>query len=89
MFTNTQKRVISNFVLLIIAVFSVLNLQATFGQVLKTFKTPATHPTGMTFDGNYIWLTDNMTYKIYRINPDNGEVVKTIKSPGFDPVGLA
>lgn len=89
MFTNTQKRVISNFVLLIIAVFSFLNLQATFGQVLKTFKTPATHPTGMTFDGKYIWLADNMTYKIYRINPDNGEVVKTIKSPGFDPVGLA
>ena len=89
MFKNTQKRVMGNFVILVIAVLSFSNLQAAIGHAQKTFKTPATHPTGMTFDGEYIWLADKMTYKIYRINPQNGKVVKTIQSPGFDPTGLA
>lgn len=59
------------------------------GNALKVFKTPGDHPTGLTFDGKYIWICDSSTYKIYGLNPLNGKVKKTIEAPGFDPRGLA
>lgn len=62
---------------------------ATIGNAKQTFKTPAKHPTGMTFDGKNIWLADGGTHQIYQINPQNGKVLKAIKAPGFDPRGLA
>ncbi len=64
-------------------------LSALIGQAGKTFKTPAQHPTGMTFDGKLIWLADNGTYKLYAINPGDGSVKKTLPSPGFNPGGIA
>jgi hypothetical protein len=64
-------------------------LHAAVGKAKQTFKTPANHPTGMTFDGKYIWLADGGTYQICQINPQDGKVMKEIKSPGFDPRGLA
>lgn len=65
------------------------SLNATIGDAIKTYKTPAKHPTGMTFDGKNIWLADKMTYKIYAIDPQNGEVIKSFPAPGFEPRGLA
>jgi len=65
------------------------NSAAFIGSAQKTFKTPATHPTGMAFDGKSIWLADRETYQIYKIDPQDGKVIGTIKSPGFEPRGLA
>jgi len=62
---------------------------AVVGKAKQTFKTPADHPTGLAFDGKYIWLADGGTCQIYQIDPQNGKVIKQIKAPGFDPKGLA
>ncbi len=62
---------------------------AVVGKAKLSFKTPADHPTGMAFDGKFIWLADGGTFQIYQIDPQNGKVIKQIKSPGFDPRGLA
>jgi len=62
---------------------------AVVGAAKQTFKTPAEHPTGMTFDGKHIWLADRGTALLYQVNPKDGKVIKSIKAPGFEPKGLA
>ena len=62
---------------------------ARVGDVLKIINTPGPLPTGLTFDGKYLWLADASTDKIYKINPESGEVVSNFDSPGFHPEGLA
>lgn len=74
----------------LIALFSASSkTTATIGDAVKTFPTPAQHPTGMAFDGKSIWLADAETCQFYRINPEDGSVIQTLKTPGYDPKGLA
>jgi len=84
-----QKRIFIVLSLLVLICFAFSSLSAKIGDPVKTYKTPASHPTGITFDGKFFWLADNMTYKIYKIDPETGNVVGSIKTPGFDPRGLA
>lgn len=88
MFKYVCNSLLNCFIILFISTFSFSASKASIGDAVKTFKTPASHPTGMTFDGNSIWLADKMTYRIYKINPKDGNVIQSIKSPGFDPRGL-
>lgn len=64
-------------------------IEGVIGKSIKIYKTPGDHPTGMTFDGKYIWICDSSTYKIYKIDPLNGKIEKTIEAPGFAPRGVA
>jgi len=74
--------------LLLIIIFSSL-CYARVGDVIKTFKTPGPLPTGLTFDGKFLWLAEANTDKIYKINPKDGNVISGFESPGFHPEGLA
>lgn len=58
------------------------------GDILKVIKTPGPCPTGLAFDGKFLWLADNFTDKIYKIDPERGAVVSTYESPGHHPEGL-
>ncbi|MFC1850186.1 transglutaminase domain-containing protein [candidate division CSSED10-310 bacterium] len=58
------------------------------GKVVQTFKSPSTCPTGLTFDGRYVWLADHKTDTLVKIDPQNENVVHHIPSPGFWPTGL-
>ena len=62
---------------------------AKVGDIQKVIKTPGPCPTGLTFDGKNLWLADNFTDKIYKINPESGKVLKSFDSPGHHPEGLA
>ncbi|MDI6809271.1 MAG: transglutaminase domain-containing protein [Candidatus Eisenbacteria bacterium] len=62
---------------------------AATGDVEKSFPTPRSCPTGLTFDGKYLWNCDRKTDMLYKIDPDNGKVVDSLSSPGFHPLGLA
>lgn len=79
------------FLLLSVVLFLAASLQlpAVVGDAAKTFKTPAHHPTGMCFDGQWIWLVDAGTYKIYALDPKTADVKKTLEAPGYNPKGLA
>ncbi|MBD3225829.1 MAG: transglutaminase [Caldithrix sp.] len=59
------------------------------GSVKKEFTAPGRFCTGMTFDGEHLWIADYKADKLFKINPLNGETVASIPSPGFWPTGLA
>jgi hypothetical protein len=45
-------------------------------------------PTGMLFDGNYVWISNNSSNSVTKLQPDDGTVLGTF-STGSYPVGLA
>ena len=50
---------------------------------------PSPHPTGLTWDGEYLWVSDSIAKKVYKISPTDGSIVKSFPSPGRKPSGLA
>jgi hypothetical protein len=66
---------ILGFIFLLIG-FMILGLApsvcAITGDVEKSFPSPASCPTGLTFDGKYLWNCDRKTDMIYKIDPENG-----------------
>ncbi len=65
------------------------HLQAYPGKVIRSFPLPGNFCTGLTFDGNALWVADYKTDSIYKIDPETGAVMHQIPSPGFWPTGLA
>ena len=61
---------------------------AVTGHVEKSFASPGSCPTGLTFDGKYLWNCDRKTDMIYKIDPRTGKVVDSLTSPGYRPRGL-
>lgn len=59
------------------------------GDVVDSIPAPRTCPTGLAWDGNYLWVADRKTDSLYKIDPKNGNIEKSIPSPGFWPMGLA
>ena len=64
-------------------------------QVITSFGTPYNNPSGLAWDGKYLWLSDdtnadycNKNGIILKIDPNSGIVVKKFESPGCDPDGL-
>ncbi len=58
------------------------------GEKIKSLDIPGMYPTGMTFDGEHIWLSDRKEKKIFCIDPGSGKVVRSIPTPGYWPTGL-
>ncbi len=46
-------------------------------------------PSGLAWDGQYLWSANWDSQRIYQLNPVTGEIVKFISSPGRQPLGLA
>ncbi|MBI4947379.1 MAG: transglutaminase [Bacteroidetes bacterium] len=74
--------------IIVFTCFPVLTFAYT-GEVVKSFNTPGAHPTGLTFDGKYLWLADRKTDKLYCIDTASGKVIREIPSPAYWPTGLA
>lgn len=72
-----------------VCVLFVMGLNAYTGEIIKEFELPGTCPTGLTYDGKYLWLADRKADKLFCINPKNGNVVKSLDSPAYWPMGLA
>ncbi len=78
--------------LLLILFFSCLitvNASAITGEVINSFATPATCPTGLTWDGELLWLADLKTDTIYAVSSADGSVIQSLAAPTFRPLGLA
>lgn len=58
------------------------------GEKLATLEIPGEYPTGLTFDGKYLWLADRQADKIFAIDPNNGEIKKELTAPAYWPTGL-
>ncbi|MBD3216938.1 MAG: transglutaminase [candidate division Zixibacteria bacterium] len=75
--------------ILAIVMFCAGQLQADVGDVIRSFQTPDDFPTGLTYDGKYLWNTDRKTDMLYKIDPKSGEILSTLPSPGYQPEDLA
>ncbi len=64
-------------------------IMAVPGDVEYKLPTPGPCPTGLAFDGTYLWVADRKTDTLYAIDPVTGEINKVIPSPGYWPMGLA
>ena len=78
---------------IILSIIAVLLLCASSpaapGDIITDFPTPGKCPTGLAFDGKYIWLADRLTDSLYAVKPSSGKVKKSLPAPGFAPAGLA
>jgi transglutaminase-like putative cysteine protease len=72
---------------------SVIPLLAEHSQevvtVERSFPTPGPSPTGMAWDGKYLWIADMKVHKIFKVSPKDGSIEASIPSPGLWPMGLA
>ena len=59
------------------------------GDVLQRFAAPGSSPCGLAWDGAYLWVGDDATDTIYKLDPADGRVLSSFRSPGLDPRGLA
>ncbi len=62
---------------------------AKVGEVLKVLDSPGQFPTGLTFDGFYLWVADRKTDQLYQLDPNTGKQIKKLPAPGYSPTGLA
>jgi hypothetical protein len=53
------------------------------GDVVNSFNSPGFWPTGLAWDGTYLWVVDfvDIHDKIYKLDPSNGSVVSSVDSP--------
>lgn len=84
-----MKGIIRNTVFIIIIAILWRNSLAYPGKVVNSFPLPGKFCTGVTFDGNHLWVADYKEDIIYKLDPASGAVVHQIPSPGFWPMGLA
>lgn len=59
------------------------------GEKIKELKFPGRFPSGVTFDGKNLWVSDWKDDIIYCIDTASGKVLKKLQSPGYWPAGLA
>jgi len=56
---------------------------------ITTFPSPGPAPSGMTFDGNDLWVADEKEGNIYKITTEDGTILEAYRSPMRIPSGLA
>lgn len=58
-------------------------------QVADAFDTPGHRPSGMCFDGRFVWITDRDSGRIDRFDPEVEQITRSALTPGFSPLGVA
>lgn len=64
------------------------HVSAAPGDVVLSFPAPGSSPQGLAWDGKYLWVVDDSTDRIYKLDPSNGAVLLSLASIGSDPRGL-
>jgi len=82
-----MKRVFILF--LFVSIFFMLIEVMSSVKPVKELHLPINFPTGITFDGKNLWVTDWLQDEIYCIDTVRGNILKKISSPGYWPTGLA
>ena len=58
------------------------------GDVVLSFPSPGPSPQDLAWDGKYLWIVDDSTDKIYKLDPSDGKVLLSFPSIGSEPKGL-
>ncbi len=56
--------------------------------IVSTLPSPGPSPQGLAWDGTHLWVSDDSTDTIYKINPANGVVITSLSFPDANPKGL-
>jgi len=56
--------------------------------VIASFPTPGSSPQGLAWDGEYIWMSDDSTDTIYKLDPWDGSVLLSFASPGPKSISM-
>ncbi|WP_462279722.1 transglutaminase domain-containing protein [Salinivirga cyanobacteriivorans] len=83
-----QYKWIWTFTLIVFFSISAQETKAWPGKIVSSYKTPGNIATGLTFDGELLWVADRAAKKLYGLNPDNGKVKKELESPAYWPMGM-
>ena len=59
------------------------------GDIVLSFGSPGSGPTGLTFGDGYLWCADEDTNTIYKLDTGTGSVVSSFSAPSSCPRGLA
>ncbi len=59
------------------------------GQVLRSFETETTRPSGITFDGQAIWIGSTFSYENVRCDAMTGAVLERRPTPGCTTYAMA
>ncbi len=59
------------------------------GEVILQFPAPGQNPCGLAWDGSHLWVADDDTDTIYKLDPSDGAVLSSFGAPGTQPRGLA
>ena len=57
-------------------------------QVDEAYDLPGHRPSGMCFDGRFVWITDRDSGRIDRFDPEVADITRSTVAPGFSPCGL-
>ena len=55
---------------------------------LSRLAAPGSRPTGLAWDGQNLWVSDEGTNRIYKLSLSSGEVLESFPGPGSSPQGL-
>ena len=61
---------------------------AYVGEVVKKLRAPSPCPSGIAFDGTFLWCCDRKTDTIYKLDRESGRVLKEFSAPGFFPSSI-
>ena len=81
-------KIFSVYLLRMMVLLYPLSLFPYTGEIEKKFNAPGAFPTGITFDGEYLWVADRGEKKIFKLDPSNGKILHEIESPAYWPTGL-
>ncbi len=56
--------------------------------VEEAFDAPGNRPSGMCYDGRFVWITDRDTGRVDRFDNEVGEITRSVVTPGFSPFGV-
>lgn len=59
------------------------------GKIIHKFSSPYQRSTGLTYDGENLWVADYQQRALICIDPATGKTLREIPSPGLWPLGLA
>jgi len=57
--------------------------------VEDAYPTSGHRPTGVAWDGEFLWVVDRDSGRLDRFDPEDGQVTRSVLTPGFSPYGLA
>lgn len=66
-----------------------LTLFAPGGNELRRFYTNIRNPADLAFDGQYLWITDQIDGFIHIFDPANGNEINILRTPAASPTGIA